>query len=394
MNTASRSGRRFWVVRCFWGVVFLGGYSAMAGSPEYRLLWGDVHTHTNFSDGKGTVDELLAYARDVARLDFVILSDHDFGNGPPWRMSRETWNQVQDKVDAYTIEGKFVAIAGYEWTSQAKYWTDVGPNEHSERLFPGRPKYYNHKNVYFPASVADIFRSKDRAYFTPDLLAEAVRKTGGLIQNNHPFVFGSNETRDQFEYASCQSDVIVNTEIGPDTSHYQGKTYRLNWEQELRGLLNRGVRTGFVRGTDTHDLKPAARTAVLAKELSRPAIFDALRQRRNYAVSNARIELAFRIGGCSMGGEVVVAGSPEIEASVTGTANLREVIVVRDGTVFHRLTPAGPSVHFVLRDDFFGGNSYYYLRAIQDDLDENGNPSYAWSSPIWVRKGNERVGIR
>jgi hypothetical protein len=31
-------------------------------------------------------------------------------------------------------------------------------------------------------------------------------------------------------------------------------------------------------------------------------------------------------------------------------------------------------------------NSYYYLRVIQADKDEHGNPSHAWSSPIWVRK--------
>jgi hypothetical protein len=35
-----------------------------------------------------------------------------------------------------------VAIAGYEWTSQAKYWTPAEP------LFKGPVKYYNHKNVY------------------------------------------------------------------------------------------------------------------------------------------------------------------------------------------------------------------------------------------------------
>ena len=44
---------------------------------------------------------------------------------------------------------RFVAIAGYEWTSQAKYWTQVPPPEVSERLYPGPPKYYNHKCAYF-----------------------------------------------------------------------------------------------------------------------------------------------------------------------------------------------------------------------------------------------------
>ena len=76
-----------------------------------------------------------------------IVSDHDFGNAAPWKMPQETWTLTQDKVDQYTENGKFVAIAGYEWTSQSKYWTPEEP------LFEGPVKFYNHKNVYFPGRV-------------------------------------------------------------------------------------------------------------------------------------------------------------------------------------------------------------------------------------------------
>ncbi len=371
---------------CLWLVVFLGACSAYARGGEYQLYWGDVHTHTNLSDGKGTPDQLLSYARDVAHLDFVILSDHDFGNGPPWRMPPQAWNQIQDKVDEYTVAGKFVAIAGYEWTSQGKYWTQVGPNQPSERLFPGPPKFYNHKNVYFPARVEQIFSAKDAAYQTPDLLAEAVRRRGGLIQNNHPCSFGDSETRDQWEYTPEHSSVIVNTEMGPDVNRYQGKTYQLNWEQSVRAFLGTGRQTGFVGGSDTHEGKPAARTAVLAEALTREALFAALRSRRNYAVTHARIVLDLRIDGHYMGEEIVTRDKPEIAVSVTGTAPIAELAIIRDGSVLHRLTPRVPQIQFTYRDDSFRRASYYYLRVIQSDADEEGNPSQAWSSPIWVKQ--------
>jgi len=369
-----------------WLVVFLCVCPASGAAAEYRLYWGDVHTHTSLSDGTGTPEELLTYARDVAHLDFVIITDHDFGNGPPWRMSQEAWNQIQDKVGEYAVEGKFVAIAGYEWTSQAKYWTEVGPNQPSEWLFPGPPKFYNHKNVYFPARVEQIFSAKDPAYHTPDLLAEAVRKRGGLIQNNHPFVFGDNETKDQWEYAPHHNTIIVNTEMGPDMSRYKGKTYQLNWEQSLRESLNKGRKTGFVGGSDTHEGKPAARTAVLAEALTREAIFEALRSRRDYAVSRARIVLDFQINGHRMGEEIVTRETPQITVSVTGTAPIAELVIIRDGSVLHRVTPNVPQIKFAWRDDSFRQSSYYYLRVIQNDADEDGNPSHAWSSPIWVKQ--------
>ena len=55
-----------------------------------------------------------------------------------------------------------------------------------EPLFTGPVKYYNHKNVYFPSRVEYLFSAKDPAYNSPNLLAQAVQKVGGLIQNNHP----------------------------------------------------------------------------------------------------------------------------------------------------------------------------------------------------------------
>ena len=112
-------------------ILALGGCQT---GPRYNVYWGDVHGHTALSDGKGSLDDYFTYARDAAGLDFVIVSDHDFGNGPPWRMSRENWRLTQDKADQYTVDGEFVAIAGYEWTSQPKYWTEVDKGAVSERL--------------------------------------------------------------------------------------------------------------------------------------------------------------------------------------------------------------------------------------------------------------------
>ncbi|MDD5521765.1 MAG: CehA/McbA family metallohydrolase [Kiritimatiellae bacterium] len=351
---------------------------------QYKIVWGDVHGHTSNSDGKGSLDDYFTHARDVAKLDFVIVTDHDFGNSSPWRMPKEKWMLTQDKADQYTVKGRFVAIAGYEWTSQAKYWSGF-TNGPAERLFPGPPKFYNHKNVYFTNRIGYLFSAKDVAYNNPDTLAEVVRKHGGLIQNNHPFAL-FNEAGDQWEYVPANSSVIVNTEMGLDVSRYEGKTYELNWEKSLREFLNRGGRTGFVSGTDTHEGRPAARTAVLATELTREAIFDALRHRRNYAINHARIGLDFRINGHFMGEEIELAGKPQIMVDVKGTAPIEEIVIIRDGKVLHALRPQKQNVSFAYVDETFAETSYYYVRVIQVDKDEHGNKSHAWSSPIWVKK--------
>lgn len=352
--------------------------SAVPTQAQYHVYWGDMHGHTAISDGKGSLDDYFTHARDVAKLDFVLVSDHDFGNAAPWRMPQETWTLTQDKVDQYTDDGKFVAIAGYEWTSQSKYWTPEEP------LFEGPVKFYNHKNVYFPGRVDYLFSSRDPAYNSPNLLAQAVQRVGGLIQNNH--LDPSANGRDQFDYDPIYASVIANTEMWPDTIRYQGKEYTGNTETILREFLRTGGKTGFVGSTDTHEGKPAAKTAVLATELTRPAIFDALRHRRNYAVFNAQIVLDFKINDHVMGEEIEIASNPRIVAEVKGTDKIEEVIIVRDGAVIYTVNPESQEVRLDFVDDSFSGTSYYYLRVIQADKDEHGNRSHAWSSPIWVKR--------
>ncbi|MEW6071341.1 MAG: CehA/McbA family metallohydrolase [Planctomycetota bacterium] len=361
------------------GIPLLG-----AGCAAYRTYWGDVHGHTALSDGQGTVAEYLARARDEAELDFAIVTDHDFGNAPPWRRTPEEWQRTQETVDELTVDGEFIAIAGYEWTSQPKYWAGFADPTQSERLFAGAPFFYNHKNVYFPRRVPALFSAKDEAYRSPDLLAAAVAPEGGLAHNCHPSA--GPDGRDQFAYGAASARIIANSEMAPDVLRYEGKTYEVGVETTLREFLAGGGRTGFVGGSDTHEGRPAARTAVLARELTREAILDALRHRRCYAATNARIRLGFAIDGQPMGAEVAIRGTPRISVRVHGTCRLAEVVVVRNGAPLRVFHPAGDSLVADFADDSFPGEAYYYLRVIQADADAEGNPSHAWSSPIWVRR--------
>jgi hypothetical protein len=351
---------------------------------QYHVYWGDVHGHSAISDGKGTLDDYFNYARHVAGLDFVIVTDHDFGSAAPWRIPTNQWRLTQDKAGQYTANGRFVAIAGYEWTSQPKYSTDVAEGVTSERLFPGPPRFYNHKNVYFPARMDYLFSAKDHASWTPDLLAAAVRTDGGLIHNAHPDA--GPEGRDQFDYARSNWGVIVNSEMLPDSMRYLGTNYHLKGEQTLRAFLDKGGRTGFVGGSDTHDGTPRASTAILARELTSEAVFESLGHRRNYAVTHARIVLDFRINGRVMGEDIEIEGFPHIVVDVKGTDRIKEAALIRNGRVLRKVKPKSQNLHFELVDRSFASPSYYYVRVVQADTDPHGNPPQAWSSPIWVRR--------
>ena len=76
-----------------------------------NLYSGELHAHTGDSDGKETVKEAYAYARDVAKLDFFSVTDHSnsFQNAV-------YQNKHQTNADNYNEPGKFVALFGFEQT--------------------------------------------------------------------------------------------------------------------------------------------------------------------------------------------------------------------------------------------------------------------------------------
>jgi hypothetical protein len=353
-----------------------------SSTGPYQLYWGDLHGHSENSDGRSDLDHYFTYARDTAQLDFAVVSDHDYGILGQWELPRSTWTLTNDKADQYTVDGRFVAIAGYEWTSNPIFWNSTKP------IFSGPTRYYNHKNVYFPGRVDYIFGAMESACSSPDLLAEAVRGVGGLIHNNH---LDPKQWRDEFDYTPASASVIVNSEMFPDTMLWGSRLFTPHSEQTLREFLRTGGRTGFVTGSDTHEGKPVARTAVLATALTRPAIFEALRHRRNYAVSQAPIVLDVRIDGHFVGEVIAIQGTPRIAVEVHGTDAIEEVIIVRDGVVIHTVRPGARKLKFEYVDATFGGRSWYYVRVIQADMDEYGNRSRGWSSPIWVTR---RPGVQ
>ena len=79
---------------------------------QFRVFWGDMHGHTAHSDGKGSLDDYFTHARNVAKLDFVVVSDHDFGNAAPWKMPKETWRLTQDKAEQYTVNSSAPSMCG------------------------------------------------------------------------------------------------------------------------------------------------------------------------------------------------------------------------------------------------------------------------------------------
>jgi len=81
-------------------------------STDPFIVWGDLHTHSELSDGTGTPEHSFYFAEHIACLDFNALTDHaEIMMFNPWSL-----NHLESATNAYYKPNKFVTFHGIEWT--------------------------------------------------------------------------------------------------------------------------------------------------------------------------------------------------------------------------------------------------------------------------------------
>jgi len=81
-------------------------------SSDPFIVWGDIHTHSQLSDGTGTPDHSFYYAKHIACLDFNALTDHgEIMLFAPWSL-----NILESITNNWYEPNNFVTFHGIEWT--------------------------------------------------------------------------------------------------------------------------------------------------------------------------------------------------------------------------------------------------------------------------------------
>ena len=272
--------------------------------PEHRVYWGETHGHTAFAEGQGSPDGYYRFGRDVARLDFLSLSEHDI-----W-MDDSEWRKLQDLVEEYRIEGEFTTILGFEWTSRSPLG---GHHNVFFRDTPGRSRVPNQKAPLLDELYAGL-RSENS---TDDVLVIPHAHQPGDWTNSDPDL-----------------ERLVEIQSGHGTFDWFGNKY-----------LQNGFEVGFIGASDNHNGHPGysgignrqlgGLAAVIASENNADAIFSALRDRAAYATTGERILLEATLNGASMGTRQDDAAVRRIDSRVNGTAPIDAIDVIKNGTIVY-----------------------------------------------------------
>jgi len=333
-------------------------------APEYHVYWGDIHGHTQHSDGLGTdADYYLAYGRDAADLDVCGTADHAYRE--PAREASARFNEP----------GRFVTIWGWEWAARE-------PGRLDRNIYCFSEDEENFKG--WPATTEGFWQALEEAY--------GDNHDRRVMVGPHMFTYKSacpawHESWDE----RYERFIEIYSEHG--MSEYYGNPRMLHsaTEEETHFFavegLKRGIRCGFIGSSDNHDSHPGRGAglrypggivAFLAKDLTRESIWDALWNRRVYAATTERIFIDFRIDGHVMGEEFKTQAKPKISYTVYGCDDNFDAFLIKNGDVMKKTRTSNGEVREEFTDDAFEGSSFYYLRIVQDDGE------WAWSSPIWV----------
>lgn len=301
------------LVRCASLEAFSNPVQFVTKLPKLRPYWADLHAQTGSTVGTGTEDEYFTFGRQQAFLDVIGHQGNDF------QITAADWKRLNEAVARHHEAHHFVVIPGYEWSAN----TPCG-GDRNVFFLEDNPPIYRSSHWLVPGETEDA----DTPAHPADQLFERIRRhRGKAFTCAHVGGRYADITR-YFDSEVCPLVEVVSC-----------------WgifEWLLHDALAHGYVVGVMANSDGHKGRPGAEgpgagefgisgglTCILAPELTREAVFHALRNRQCYGTSGPRILIDFDLAGRPMGWQGKASGPLALHARIDGTAPLEKVELFR-----------------------------------------------------------------
>ena len=364
-------------------------WSFTVGQSTERLYFGQLHSHTQYSDGSGTLESALsdvANLPDSANVDFVAFTDHSnyfdkSGAANPegalydmslaTAYSQETWNSYKTAIDAFNAEnnGK-IALGGFEMT-----WSGG----------PGHINTFNTEGIVSRNNTALNNKTDDaglKAYYA---LLSQPEGVDSLSQFNHPgSTFG---TFSDFSYWDALIDSrMYMVEVGNGEGAIGAGGYYPSYEYYTMAL-DKGWHVAPTNNQDNHKGKWGnandARDVILTDDFSEQGIYEAIRSHRMYATEDKNLEIYYTVNEQPLG-SILEEIPEELSLSVQvsdpdRTDSISKVeVIVNSGRVAYAWDDPAELASGLLSCTLDPTYSYYYIRVTEGDGD------MAVTAPVWV----------
>lgn len=363
-------------------------------AKTWTVFFGDLHTHCAASDGEGTPEEAYSYARDVAKVDFLALTDHN-----------------KKKLNQNAVNGVIAASkAERTQTFQPLFGQEFSTNENG-----------NHINVFgICEPIPETLNSDFRRLYRDWLPAYTNRHPGSHVfcQFNHPSSknkdYGiTNVTVKNIQIQNYKGDwdsfatdagqwvrliSLVNgpAEKKPNPPHGLHKDIIPTLVKTWLFYLDKGMHLAPTSNHDTHveswgDLSDGRTGVWLDEPLSQSAMMTALDKGRCFATEDKNLSLWFELGGAPMGTQL-----PDM-----GSTNLPIVVKVSDRDerdsryeveVYHDIIGDGELAKLITKGVVSGGGTYTsvfrHTRGKRElclvHIKQIGTEDDAWSAAVYI----------
>jgi peroxiredoxin len=291
---------------------------------RFKKYWGDLHAQSDATVGTGTEEEYFRFGRDWARLDFISHQGNDF------QVTDEDWKRLNDQVRAFHKDHEYVVFPGWEWSGA----TPAGGD----------------RNVIFLEEDQPIWRSSHwQVPHIPETDSSPALDAGELFKRvrNHRPDITLLASHVGGRYADIRK--YFDQDLGPlvELVSCWGVFEWMLWD-----AFDMNYIVGVMCNSDGHKGRPGAEgpgagqfgipnglTCALATEKTRAAIFNALKNRRCYGTTGARIDLTFECNGNPMGSLINSATPMQLAAWVKGAAPIESLELFEGKKIIQTLRP-------------------------------------------------------
>lgn len=332
-----------------------------------NIYWGDLHNHCNLTYGHGGMRDAFEAAK--GQLDFVSVTPHamwpdipgandprlkwviDYHTGAFKRLREGGYDKYVAMTNEYNKKGEFLTFISYEAHSMEhgdhvalNYDLDA-PLVECTSIEDWKQKAKGHKVFITPHHMG--YQTGYRGY-NWNFFTEGIQTPFVEMYSRHGLA------------ESDQGDYPYLHDMGPR-----------QWEGTILYGLERGHKFGIMGSTDQHSGYPGSygdgRIGILAPELTRDALWDAMQNRHVYCSTGDKIEIDFRLNDALMG-STVRGNSRRIYLNVEGQSCIDYVDIIKNGRCVARLNgpllpenPKEATVHCKIKMEFGWNREEQYV---------------------------------
>ncbi|MGJ3237559.1 MAG: DUF3604 domain-containing protein [Anaerolineae bacterium] len=302
-----------------------------------NVFYGDIHSHCDLSYGHGSLADALQNAR--LQLDFVSIIVHAVWPDLPvddptlnylidyhergFARAQANWAGYLRDIEQANSEGEFITFPGFEWHSM----------EYGDYCIHYQQVQDNLPIIDAPDLASLRARLRDISCPTFLIPHHIGYRQGSRGINWRTFTDEMSPVAEIFSFhglaESSEGPYPYLHSMGP---RHEQSTAQFGWEQ--------GNVFGIVGSTDHHNAFPGSygygRMGVWAESCSREAIWNAILNRRTYALTGDKIDLRFELNDACMGSICPPDDTREITVDIRAGDSIDYIDVLHNNRIIHR----------------------------------------------------------